>query len=61
MCAKCVTICGFMLLTACIAALAGLVWVHVELKKEVDILTSRLNQGVISDDKYNTIKYRKLC
>jgi len=42
-CSTCLAVCGFFLLTACAVAVAGLVWVHIELKKDVDLLQIRLS------------------
>ncbi|KAK2149731.1 hypothetical protein LSH36_439g02012 [Paralvinella palmiformis] len=47
-CTMCSTVCGIFLLISCMAAIAGLVWVHIELKKEVDMLRSQLDQVQIT-------------
>ncbi|XP_064604636.1 EF-hand calcium-binding domain-containing protein 14-like isoform X1 [Liolophura sinensis] len=52
LCGTCLTVLAFLLLLACVVACAGLMWVHLELKTEIDTLRGRIqsaensNQGV---------------
>ncbi|ELT88319.1 hypothetical protein CAPTEDRAFT_218855 [Capitella teleta] len=41
-CGTCVTACGAFLLLACISAVGGLIWVHIELKTDFDALQAQL-------------------
>lgn len=36
------------MLTTCVVGVAGLVWVHVELKKDVDDLHLQVNKGIFN-------------
>jgi len=60
LCSTCIAACGFFLVTACVVAVAGLVWVHVELKREVDNLTMELEKvktdRVSSSDDFEDIQ-----
>ncbi|XP_070563159.1 uncharacterized protein [Ptychodera flava] len=49
-CAVCFPICAFVLVVACIAVCSGLVWMNIDLKKDVDELRIRL-QKVEQDSK----------
>lgn len=44
-CGTCVTACGAFLLLACISAIGGLIWVHIELKTDFDALQAQLMKG----------------
>ena len=47
LCSTCITLCGLILMTTCVLGVAGLIWVHMELKRDVDDLRSQMHKGIL--------------
>ena len=56
-CATCVPLCIFVLTLACIVVTTGLIWMHLDLKQDLDDLRDRLAKGQLVGQRNKLVSF----